>query len=149
MSDDAAFLGEAEGGPVHHPKHYNSHSSGVECIDVIEDLPGNLCNALKYAWRCDHKSAKVEDLKKCAWYLQRELDRDETTDVFRDWPWSRGSYKLLERVTDAESPSSLLFVVGTCINEAMSQRPGFDARTKYRNYLQLALSFVTKTIEAT
>ena len=27
---------------VNHPAHYNSHSSGVECIDIVEHLTFNL-----------------------------------------------------------------------------------------------------------
>lgn len=141
------FLGERAGSAVHHPPHYNLHPSGVETIAVIEHLPGNLCNAVKYAWRCNHKNAQLEDLKKCAWYFQRELERDEKAERAVAWPWAHSSYKLLERVTDAELPASLMFVVGTCVNEAMVALQIPTSREKYRNYLTLALSFVTKAIE--
>lgn len=59
---------------VNHPKHYNSHPSGVECIDIAEHMTFNLGNAFKYIWRADLKSG-VEDLRKAAWYVQREIDR--------------------------------------------------------------------------
>jgi hypothetical protein len=63
---------------VDHPKHYNQ-ISGVECIDVIEqlDLGFNLGNTIKYIWRCENKGKRVEDLKKAAWYLQREISKAE------------------------------------------------------------------------
>ena len=32
---------------VNHPEHYNSHLSGVECIDIAEHMTFNLGNALK------------------------------------------------------------------------------------------------------
>lgn len=35
----------------------------------------NLGNAIKYIWRADEKGAAVEDLRKAAWYIQREIDR--------------------------------------------------------------------------
>lgn len=60
---------------VDHPKHYNAHPSGIECIDVVEHMGFNLGNAIKYIWRADEKGAAVEDLRKAAWYIQREIDR--------------------------------------------------------------------------
>jgi len=54
---------------VDHPK------SGIECIDVVEHMGFNLGNAIKYIWRADEKGAAVEDLRKAAWYIQREIDR--------------------------------------------------------------------------
>jgi len=61
--------------PVNHPKHYTSHPSGVECIQVTEHMGFNLGNAVKYIWRADEKGNALEDLQKAAWYLQRELQR--------------------------------------------------------------------------
>lgn len=62
---------------VNHPKHYNAHPSGVECITVAEHCGFNLGNALKYIWRAEHKGAPLEDLKKARWYLDREIQRRE------------------------------------------------------------------------
>ena len=62
---------------VNHPKHYNAHPSGVECIDVVEHMSFNLGNVIKYLWRADEKGASIEDLKKAAWYLQREIEKRE------------------------------------------------------------------------
>lgn len=61
---------------VNHPKHYNSHPSGVECITVVEHMNFNLGNAMKYLWRTDHKNG-LEDLKKARWYIDREIQRLE------------------------------------------------------------------------
>jgi len=60
---------------VNHPKHYTSHPSGVECIQITEHMGFNLGNAIKYIWRSDLKGAGIEDLKKSVWYLQREIQR--------------------------------------------------------------------------
>jgi hypothetical protein len=35
----------------------------------------NLGNAIKYIWRADLKNDAVEDLKKAAWYIDRELKK--------------------------------------------------------------------------
>lgn len=63
--------------PVNHPKHYTSHPSGVECIQITEHMGFNLGNALKYIWRADLKGASIEDLRKAVWYVNREIDLRE------------------------------------------------------------------------
>jgi hypothetical protein len=63
---------------VNHPKHYTEHPSGVEAINICEHE--NFCrgNALKYLLRAGKKTADpVEDLRKAAWYIQREIERVE------------------------------------------------------------------------
>jgi hypothetical protein len=60
---------------VNHPKHYTSHPSGVECIQVTEHMSFCLGNAVKYIWRADLKGKDIEDLKKAAWYIDREIKR--------------------------------------------------------------------------
>lgn len=63
--------------PVDHPKHYTSHPSGVECIQVTRHMNFNRGNAIKYIWRCGDKGNPIEDLKKAVWYLQDEIKRLE------------------------------------------------------------------------
>jgi hypothetical protein len=58
---------------VNNPKHYTSHPSGVECIQITEHMGFVLGNALKYIWRADLKNG-IEDLKKAQWYIARELE---------------------------------------------------------------------------
>jgi len=60
---------------VDHPKHYVSHPSNIECIQVTEHFNFNLGNAIKYIWRSDLKGKQVEDLEKAIWYIKRELKR--------------------------------------------------------------------------
>lgn len=60
---------------VNHPKHYNMHPSGVECIDIVEHMSFNVGSAVKYLWRADFKGAKKEDLQKASWYVNREIQR--------------------------------------------------------------------------
>lgn len=73
---------------VNHPPHYKGHPSGIECIQVTEHMNFNLGNAVKYIWRCDLKKDAVEDLKKAAWYLQREIELRERHKAVHE-PFSR------------------------------------------------------------
>ena len=64
---------------IDHPVHYNSHPSGVECIDIAEHYNFNVGNALKYIWRAGIKKElglsdlekELEDIDKAIWYLTR------------------------------------------------------------------------------
>lgn len=62
---------------VNHPSHYNTGK--IEVIDFIEDQKLGFClgNAVKYIARAGKKDTDktVEDLKKAAWYLNREIER--------------------------------------------------------------------------
>lgn len=68
-------VGVAPNDPVDHPRHYVSHPSGVECITVTEHMGFNVGNAIKYLWRADEKGSPIEDLRKAAWYVNREIER--------------------------------------------------------------------------
>lgn len=68
---------------VNHPAHYNSHPSGVECIDIIENLPCNPANVVKYSWRTGARKAtdadpKAHPINKARWYKEREKVRRVT-----------------------------------------------------------------------
>ena len=60
---------------VDHPRHYNQHPTGIEAIDVVEHMSFNLGNAIKYVWRAGLKGNPIEDLRKAAWYTNREIER--------------------------------------------------------------------------
>lgn len=64
---------------VNHPRHYTSHPSGIECIEIVRHMNFNLGNAIKYLWRAGLKSeaSYVEDLKKAVWYIEDEIKRLE------------------------------------------------------------------------
>lgn len=67
---------------VNRPKHYTSHPSGVECIQITEHYNFCVGNAIKYLWRCglkqdadkDPVEKQIEDLKKSIWYINREIE---------------------------------------------------------------------------
>lgn len=60
---------------VNSPSHYKV--GGIETIDFIEakNLGYHLGNAVKYISRADHKGARIQDLEKAKWYLDREIKR--------------------------------------------------------------------------
>lgn len=68
---------------VNHPDHYNANPSGVECIDVVEHMPFNVGNAVKYLWRAEEKDpSKIqEEYDKAIWYINREKQRLERKRV--------------------------------------------------------------------
>ena len=70
--------------PVNHPAHYNSHPSGVECIDVIEHMSFNVGSAIKYLWRAGLKGEPDQDLEKARWHIDREIGRRRATSEKRD-----------------------------------------------------------------
>ena len=63
---------------VNHPRHYNSHPNGIECINIIRHYVCDIANALKYLMRAGKKQEKgmedaekeIEDLKKALWYIE-------------------------------------------------------------------------------
>ena len=56
---------------VNSPKHYNSHPSGIECIEVTRHMSVNAGNGVNYLWRNGLKDGEpsLKDLRKAAWYL--------------------------------------------------------------------------------
>lgn len=67
---------------INHPSHYGGKDNPVEAIKVIEfyDLNFSLGNVVKYILRAGKKDPKtyLEDLKKAAWYLDREIRNQDS-----------------------------------------------------------------------
>ena len=67
---------------VNHPSYYTDGK--IEVIDFIEDKKLNFHrgNAVKYIARAGKKNPEkeVEDLKKAAWYINREIERLKNED---------------------------------------------------------------------
>lgn len=67
---------------VNNPKHYTSHPSGVECINITEHYNFCVGNAIKYLWRQGLKEEtgyealdkQIEDCKKAIWYINRHIE---------------------------------------------------------------------------
>lgn len=68
---------------VNHPKHYTSHPSGVECIEIIRHYDFNIGSAIKYLWRhglkeeegIDTKEKAIEDLEKAIFCINDEINK--------------------------------------------------------------------------
>lgn len=66
---------------VNHPKHYTSHPSGIECIQITEHYNFCVGNAIKYLWRqglkdeagYDPVQKQIEDAQKAIWYINRHI----------------------------------------------------------------------------
>lgn len=70
--------------PVSHPDHYTSHPSGIEAIQICEHENFNIGCALKYLMRYRFKGKPNEDLRKCVWYVQREIARLERREAGKE-----------------------------------------------------------------
>lgn len=68
--------------PVNHPDHYNTHPSGIECIEIVRHMGFNLGNAVKYIWRADEKGNAIQDLEKAVFYLQDEIAKRKRAIAF-------------------------------------------------------------------
>lgn len=64
---------------IHHPQHYGGGDNPYEAIKVIEawGLGFHLGNTVKYIARAGKKGNRLEDLKKAAWYLNREIENED------------------------------------------------------------------------
>ena len=71
---------------VNHPKHYTSHPSGVECIEITRHYNFDIGNAIKYLWRAGLKKEQglsdvekeIEDCKKAIWYINDHIKHLKT-----------------------------------------------------------------------
>lgn len=75
------------------PAYYNSHPSGIECIDIARHYCFSIGNAIKYLWRAGLKKEQgktdrqkeIEDLQKAVWYINdriKELQNEHS--IFKD-----------------------------------------------------------------
>lgn len=59
------------------PKHYTSHPSGIEPLEIARHESFVRGNIIKYVMRAPYKGAELEDLKKARFYLEQEIARVE------------------------------------------------------------------------
>jgi hypothetical protein len=74
---------EFKGSAVEHPSHYNSHPSGIECIEIVRHMTFNTGNVFKYLWRAGLKDSAptLQDHRKALFYLQDEITRLEKEEA--------------------------------------------------------------------
>lgn len=75
---------------VYHPKHYTSHPSGIETIELTANQSFLVGNAIKYLARYNLKGTPEQDLRKAIFYIERAIeqhvDRDEVSQ--KNMPWA-------------------------------------------------------------
>jgi hypothetical protein len=133
---------------VNHPPHYTQHPSGVECSAVAEHFNFNIGNAVKYLWRAGLKGVQLEDLRKAAWYVNREIERISLTiderepmrdvvcqimEVRRSGISSRDLIDALEaagyRRSDAYRVINKLLRQGYLRNDGTPNRPWYNSKS--------------------
>lgn len=72
---------------VKNPAHYK-HFTGVECKEIVYDLPKWAGDSIKYIWRAPYKGKPVEDLRKAKECLRASNDRRRTEvyNIIRNRP---------------------------------------------------------------
>jgi hypothetical protein len=65
----AVTTGNEDGTAVEHPRHYNTHPSGIECIEISRLCMSDMGQAIQYIWRAEEKHG-LEDYLKAAWFLK-------------------------------------------------------------------------------
>lgn len=60
------------------PPHYQSHPSGIQCIEITRHFPFAPGNVIKYLWRFyfpgGRRKRNLSDLYKALWYLQDAIN---------------------------------------------------------------------------
>ncbi len=127
--------------PIERPKHYNSHPSRVQPIDIGEHLAANLFAALKYCWRRDLKGDARQDLEKASWFLERQKRLlDLMQDLPSVMPGSEAVVRLLaQRVIETAEGDLLRDVLQIVMNLAAGGEP--------RKQLEIWLHHVATELE--
>lgn len=102
---------------VDHPKHYNTHPSGIECVEIIRSMLFNTGCVYKYLFRFNDKDG-AKDIQKAKWYM----DDFVKNTAFLD---RRPSQRVLEKmllVFNAEQDKDLKLVWGAFLSYMQNPR---------------------------
>lgn len=101
---------------VNKPKHYNSHPSGVECIDIARHLSGDWFNVFKYVFRAEHKNGR-QDIEKAIFYAKDSL----THGLPMHAPsWGSRPLALLMKVIDSEDGYRRTFFINVLTGDRLA-----------------------------
>lgn len=90
---------------VDHPKHYTSHPSGVEAIELCEHMSFCLGSAFKYIFRRNDKHDEpLTDLRKALWYLKREAGT-----YGHGYPYAEGPFDAEEAAEENNRLNRIMF----------------------------------------
>lgn len=120
---------------VDHPKHYNSHPSGVEAIDIVQYMGFCLGNAFKYVYRYQYKNG-MEDLKKAIWYLKHQQTVILKQNISVTHTATTDYYKIISNEPDESVIKVLQIIWDVSFNDHNS------------NELNKAVKLLEKIIEA-
>ena len=144
---------------VNHPKHYNSHPNGIECIDIIRHYTCDIANAIKYLWRAGLKpemgmedaEKEIEDLKKALWYIEDYLNNpnaemtETTSTTIHDYVRQTTSHIVKKIIKGYENNISIamsaLLVTGLIRNNGI-----IVSEFGWRGMLRTAISLIQDRI---
>lgn len=91
---------------VKNPAHYK-HFTGIECKEIVYDLPKWAGDTIKYIWRAPYKGKPVEDLRKAKECLSASNDR-RRTQVYNAVRKDHEIFDKASEIVLAEKEDSLL-----------------------------------------
>ena len=140
---------------VNHPKHYNSHPNGIECIDIIRHYTCDIANALKYLWRAGLKpemgkedaEKEIEDLQKALWYIEDFRKSRKTHYTILTMPKDKELRKEYGNSYMCYCEDQVYYATGYYIEEIITTYIAMnDIQTAMYNLLQIGLIYEYGTI---
>lgn len=123
---------------VNHPSHYNSHPSGVECIDIVRHMTFNVGNVFKYLWRNGLKDGEpsLKDMRKAEFYLRDEIARVEAEQAAGRTTQATPSFNCvnLHVQNDTHGNRSFAFLADTTVAEcarSVAKSYGYASARKF------------------
>jgi hypothetical protein len=124
---------------VNHPKHYNNHASGVECITIVRHMNFDLGNAFKYWFRRWEKDSTLVDMEKAKWYLSDYLNNIPRIE---QRPMTHEVTLALSRILKYEDAESIVILSGLVFAQFMG-----NTSTEYRLMLDNVRMMMEREIE--
>jgi hypothetical protein len=64
---------------VNHPSYYNSHPSGIECVEITKWMSAPIAQAVQYLWRSGLKEGQpsVKDYEKAIWWIRIQIGMED------------------------------------------------------------------------
>lgn len=118
---------------VHHPKHYTTHPSGVEVIEITRNLPFSVGNAVKYVLRRDLKGKPKEDLDKALWYLNDAHTQQISIDVHDPEEFDDAVLMTLTCEPEAAVRFFLICIREMALNGGSDYTPTIDVISRLRD----------------
>jgi len=140
QSERLQFLGQ-----IDHPAHYGGADNPYEAIKVIEawELGFNLGNVVKYVSRAGKKDAELQELKKAAWYLNREIENMEAKEKLKTWKLKKMNNSALDYSTVTSNMPARM----PQLNDALNDK-NFSLAERLVNGLITDLTFVQNWINS-